>query len=114
MKKKVKEALKKRSSLNDNFRNLNGYSWDYVLVFKVFKKDERMNAQQKIHSFKKVLSALADGGIETKVFYSSKVIILPLALMTLSLRLLSPGHRLTKYLSSFALLVIASPLKQTA
>jgi hypothetical protein len=73
MKKKVKEALKKRSSLNDNFRNLHGYSWDYVLVFKVYQKDERLNAQQKIYTFKKVLSSLADGGIESKVFYNAKV-----------------------------------------
>jgi hypothetical protein len=92
MKKKVKEALKKRSLLNDNFRALNGYSWDYVLVFKVFEKDERLSAVQKQWTFKKVLSALADGGIESKVFYNSKVITISQLMLTLALLLRSPGR----------------------
>lgn len=71
MKKKVKEALKKRALLNDPFRSVNGYSWDYVLVFRVVGKDEQLSQKQRELSFKRVLSALADGGIETKVFYSS-------------------------------------------
>lgn len=73
MKKKVKEALKKRKLLNDKFRTMNGYSWDYVLVFKVYKKDEKLNAQQKIFTFKTVLSQLSNGGLESKVFYSAQV-----------------------------------------
>ena len=73
MKKKVKEALKKRVLLNDNFRTVNGYSWDYVIVFKVYEKNERLSLQQKIWTFKKVISSLSDGGIETKVFYGAKV-----------------------------------------
>lgn len=124
MKKKVKEAIKKRNLLNDNFRNLNGYSWDYVLVFKVFGKDEKLNPQQKIWTFKKIISALADGGIETKVFYNSKVILVmmrsspldsyshsPLLPPPLLLPLLLHLSRLIKSLLNFVHHVIVLLLK---
>lgn len=71
--KKVKDALKKRNLVKDKFRITNGYSWDYVIVFKVYKKGEKLNDFQKEFSFKKVLSALNEGGIETKIFYSAQV-----------------------------------------
>lgn len=59
--------------MKDKFRTLNGYSWDYALVFKVFKKDEKLSPKQKEFTFKKILCALSEGGIETKVFYSAQV-----------------------------------------
>jgi hypothetical protein len=71
--KKVKEAIKVRNAAKDKFRITNGYSWDYVIVFKVYKKGDKLSPFQKEFSFKKVLSALNEGGIETKVFYSAQV-----------------------------------------
>ena len=33
---RIRDALIKRNQLNDNFRNQNGYSWDYVITFKIY------------------------------------------------------------------------------
>mmetsp|Transcript_13981 Transcript_13981/g.20923 ORF Transcript_13981/g.20923 Transcript_13981/m.20923 type:complete len:715 (-) Transcript_13981:269-2413(-) len=89
MMKRIKDAMKERAMMSDNFRALNGYSWDYVLVFKVFKKGDKLSPKQKEFTFKKILSAFADGGLETKVFYSAQA-------DEVYMKVRAPLHRLEK------------------
>lgn len=70
---RVKKAIAKRRDVADKFRLANNYSWDYVLVFKVYLEDEKLCEFQKSNSLKNILAALAAGGLETKLFYSAQV-----------------------------------------
>jgi hypothetical protein len=70
---RVKSAMAKRKNNNDTFRIMNNYSWDYVLVFKVYLDSDKLTAYQRKHSLKDVLAALAAGGLETRLFYSAQV-----------------------------------------
>ena len=70
---RVKAAILKRKNVKDNFRVINGYSWDYVMVFKVYLHDQKLGELQQDYSLKSVLSALSDGGLETRLFYSCQV-----------------------------------------
>lgn len=67
---RIKKALAMRRRKEDKFRNDNGYSWDYVMVFKVYRQDEEISDHQRHCSMKKVLAKLAKGGLETRLFYS--------------------------------------------
>ena len=58
--------------VRDDFRALNGYNWDYVIIFKVYKNDEILEKFQEEYSMKYILNQLASGGIHTKMFYNSK------------------------------------------
>ncbi len=54
-----------------SFREVNSYNWDYVMVFKVqYDDDQHFSAYQRKYSVKKILSRLATGGIETRMYYS--------------------------------------------
>ena len=70
---RVQAAIAKRRNIRDNFRTENGYSWDYVFVFKVYKADDELNDMQTEYSMKRIISDLADGGLETRLFYSGQV-----------------------------------------
>ena len=85
MKKRIDDALEKRKLYNDPFRADNGYSWDYVMVFKVFKPEkgytvgatfvagDKMTDIQKKRNLKFVIDRLAEAGLQTKLFYSVQV-----------------------------------------
>ena len=73
MLKRVKDAMAKRRNISDNFRAENGYSWDYVMVFKVYDSEEKLSPHQQKNSLKNILAELAGGGLETKLFYSVQV-----------------------------------------
>ncbi|CAM9354412.1 unnamed protein product, partial [Ectocarpus fasciculatus] len=62
--------MAKRRNISDNFRAENGYSWDYVMVFKVYDSEEKLSPHQQKNSLKNILAELAGGGLETKLFYS--------------------------------------------
>ena len=72
IKSRVKKALQLRRNDKDNFRNENGYSWDYVIIFKVFDADEATTEVQKQFNTKYILSRLAEGNLEVRLFYSLK------------------------------------------
>lgn len=75
MKERITKALEKRKAYNDPFRKDNGYSWDYVLVFKVYQATDKLTKVQEEKSFKFVLNKLAEAGLETKLFYSVQVCV---------------------------------------
>jgi hypothetical protein len=66
-------ALKRRRVTNDPFRAEYGYSWDYVMVFKVFLEDEPVSDRQCRFSMRYCLQRLAEGGMEIRLFYSLQV-----------------------------------------
>lgn len=68
-------AVKRRRITNDTFRKEYGYSWDYVIVFKVYDDKEAVNDNQCEFSFKNVLERISAGGLEIRLFYSLKVSI---------------------------------------
>mmetsp|Transcript_14786 Transcript_14786/g.24494 ORF Transcript_14786/g.24494 Transcript_14786/m.24494 type:complete len:764 (+) Transcript_14786:92-2383(+) len=72
MKERVRVAKEKRRNTRDNFRTENGYSWDCALVFKVYLNSEDVSEAQSKYSIKRVLHELADGGLETRLFYSAQ------------------------------------------
>ena len=73
MLKRVKDAMAKRRNVADNFRTENGFSWDYVMVFKVYDADDELTPDQQKSSLKNILADLASGGLETRLFYSVQV-----------------------------------------
>jgi hypothetical protein len=72
MRERVRIAKEKRRNTRDNFRTENGYSWDCALVFKVYLNSEDVTEAQSKYSIKRVLHELADGGLETRLFYSAQ------------------------------------------
>lgn len=70
MAERIRVAKEKRRVKNDNFREENGYSWDIVFVFEVYKENDRLTAAQSKYSLKRLLRELADGGLQTRLFYS--------------------------------------------
>lgn len=64
----------KRKNSNDVFRSKFGYSWDFVIAFKVYGEDEELNDVQMKFSMKYVLQQLTAGGLEFRLFYSAQVI----------------------------------------
>ena len=72
MNERIRVAKEKRRNTRDNFRTENGYSWDCALVFKVYLNSEDVTEAQSKYSIKRVLHELADGGLETRLFYSAQ------------------------------------------
>lgn len=66
-------ALKRRRNKHDTFRAEFGYSWDYVMVFKIFHEDEPITEKQCRFSMRYCLQRLAAGGMEVRLFYSLQV-----------------------------------------
>lgn len=56
----------------DEFLKVYGYSWDYVLVFKVYDEEDKgeMSPIQKKFTMKNVIDRINNAGMETKCFYS--------------------------------------------
>ena len=74
---RISKALEIRKAHKDPFRSENGYSWDYVMVFKVYKKSQKLSKKQQdpSASLKGIVDALAEAGLQTKLFYSVQVSI---------------------------------------
>lgn len=70
LKDRVIKALKRRRNNRDPFRELYGYSWDYVIVFKVYEEEDAISDLQVEYSMRKVMGKLGRGGLETRLFYS--------------------------------------------
>eukprot|EP01031_Cornospumella_fuschlensis_P043140 gene43140-52728_t len=70
MKERIDKAMEKRKAVKDPFRNTNGYSWDYVIVFQVHNADSRIKPVQEEKSIKFIIQRLSDAGLQTKMFYS--------------------------------------------
>ena len=68
-----KAKRKQRQNDEDSFREENGYSWDYVLVFKVYQEEEGLTEFQRKFSMKYVLESLTQAGLSIRSFYSIKV-----------------------------------------
>lgn len=70
MKARITKALELRKQVKDPFRNTYGYSWDYIMVFKILPVRNRMSERQQNQSMKYVINRLADAGLQNKLFYS--------------------------------------------
>lgn len=70
MKARIDKAMEMRKAVKDTFRNTNGYSWDYVMVFKVHMENERLSKTQEEKSLKWIVQRLSDAGLQTKMFFS--------------------------------------------
>ena len=70
MRARIQKQMDLRKAVHDSFRNKNGYSWDLVLIFNVHLATDKLSDAQKKNSMKNILNSIADGGIETKLFYS--------------------------------------------
>ena len=71
--KRMEKALKLRSMVKDNFRNENGYSWDYVFVFKVTPNDEKLaSTNMREFSLRSIVLRMAESGLQTKIFYNAQ------------------------------------------
>jgi len=71
MKKRIAIVKAMRAAFKDGFRGKNGYSWDLVIVFNIHKATEKtLKPLQTEFNMKRVLNDLADGGVETKLFYN--------------------------------------------
>jgi hypothetical protein len=73
MKERVELAVRRRKNSHDQFRERYGYSWDYVIVFKVYDDNAVLSNEQQTYSLKYVLSQLAAGGLEFRLSYSVQV-----------------------------------------
>eukprot|EP01039_Chlorochromonas_danica_P003566 gene3566-3905_t len=70
MRDRITKAMEQRKKVKDPFRNTYGYSWDYVMVFKVHGEGSRLTKAQEEMSTKAILQRLSDAGLQTKLFYS--------------------------------------------
>lgn len=71
MKKRIDIVKAMRATFKDSWRAKNGYSWDMVLVFNIFKAtDTNLKPVQVEFNMKRILNDLAEGGVETKLFYN--------------------------------------------
>ncbi|CAM9350095.1 unnamed protein product [Choristocarpus tenellus] len=66
----IDELRRNRMRKPDVFRRVNGYSWDYVMVFEVRTEDKELTSYQRMFSLKEILTRLAAGGLETCMYYS--------------------------------------------
>eukprot|EP00638_Chattonella_subsalsa_P015368 CAMPEP_0117851498 /NCGR_PEP_ID=MMETSP0949-20121206/22438_1 /TAXON_ID=44440 /ORGANISM="Chattonella subsalsa, Strain CCMP2191" /LENGTH=784 /DNA_ID=CAMNT_0005699333 /DNA_START=338 /DNA_END=2692 /DNA_ORIENTATION=+ len=57
---------KQETNETDEFFEVNGYSWDYVMLFKVLDEDEKKPEVK----MKDIVTALNQGGLETELYYS--------------------------------------------
>ena len=75
LKKRIDDAVELRKKHKDPFRNENGYNWDYVMVFPVFRITGPLTDEQKNPSktLKGIIDILAESGLQTKLFYSVQV-----------------------------------------
>eukprot|EP01038_Epipyxis_sp_PR26KG_P011021 gene11021-14802_t len=67
---RLANAIKKRRNYKDNFREVNGFSWDYFITFKVYDEFEGISEVQAKYGMRTILTRLAAAGLETRLFYS--------------------------------------------
>lgn len=82
MSNRIQKALNLRKKVKDKFRNTYGYSWDYVIIFKILtlKQNKRLNKTiyknksdiegYKYNSIKFIIIRLSDSGLQNKLYYS--------------------------------------------
>lgn len=70
MKLRIDKALEARKAVKDPFRNTYGYSWDYCMVFDIHDAEDKLSAVQEKYNLKYIIDQLAEGGLQTKLFYS--------------------------------------------
>ena len=70
---RIEDAKSKRRNTKDLFRSHNGYSWDYVMVFKVYQETEALTEFQRSYSMKYIMENLSAAGLFIRSFYSIKV-----------------------------------------
>ena len=70
------EKAKKSRRIDDNFRKKNGYSWDYVVVLKVYQDSEALTDLQRTYSAKYILESLTNANLSIRPFYSYKVLMI--------------------------------------
>ncbi len=73
MKERVLVALSRRRKTHDSFRNDNGYSWDYLIAFRVYDETDPISPLQIKYNMQHVLNMLQAGGMEFRLFYSIHV-----------------------------------------
>lgn len=71
----AKNDLKRPRKLpksTDEFFKENGYTYDYVMVFKIYDEDykKKMSSYQKKYSMKSVVDRIQASGMESRCFYS--------------------------------------------
>ena len=59
MKKRIIKALLARRDTGDSFRQENGYSWDYVMQFRILDEDEEINYAQRTYNLKRIAQLVA-------------------------------------------------------
>lgn len=70
---RIEQALKRRRNFSDNFREEYGYSWDYVLTFRVYDEEDPISELQRQYNMKSILDKLTLGGLQVRLFYSLQV-----------------------------------------
>ncbi len=66
----IQKLEKKIKDADPEFHKKHGYTWDWVLVFKVAEADDIPTLYQRKHSARTVVSRLTEAGLETLLFYS--------------------------------------------
>ncbi len=66
-------AIKKRRNNRDPFRQQNGYSWDYMMAFRVYDERDPVSELQCQYNLRFILDKLSTGGLEIRLFYSLQV-----------------------------------------
>ncbi len=73
LKERIAQALLRRRNHKDTFRDTYGYSWDAMIVFKVYDEGDLISTEQIEYNMKYILNQLACGGLEVRLFYSTMV-----------------------------------------
>jgi len=66
----IQKLESKIKDADPEFHKKHGYTWDWVLVFKVADSDDIPTIYQRKHSTRAVVSRLTEAGLETLLFYS--------------------------------------------
>ena len=73
MKERVLAALKRRRKTTDTFRDDHGFSWDYMMAFRVYDENDYVTDLQIKYNMQYTLNQLLAGGMEFRLFYSLNV-----------------------------------------
>lgn len=73
MKIRVQKAIQRRRNVLDKFRDVNGYSWDFVMVFRVYRDEDPVSSEQQRFNMRTVLAQISSGGLEIRLSYSVQV-----------------------------------------
>jgi anoctamin-10/anoctamin-7 len=70
MQRRIDDAIKERAHSKDVFLRENGYTWDVVIIFKVWHISTTLTPKQEMFSLKMIVQRLSDAGLQTRLFYS--------------------------------------------